>query len=129
MYSAMLLQAARMALPLLLLEARKDLQDLGIEAGPGGTQFRILQLALRPDVRLLVAIEVETGRIRHSRGALQLAGQPAMQFATTYDDFRTWNGILFAAREEQFAMGRHVGHTLIEEVEILTDAESEYFRP
>jgi hypothetical protein len=86
LHNAMLLQAARIALPLLLLEERENLEDLGTEAGPGGAHFRILQLPLRPDLNLFVAIDVATGRIRHSRGAMHMAGQPPMEFATTYED-------------------------------------------
>lgn len=129
MYNAMLLQAARIALPLLLVEKMANLKDLGTEAGPGGALFRVLQLPLRSDLALFVLIDVETGRIRHSRGSLYADERPIMEFATTYADFRSWNGILVAGREEQYAMGRHVGHTLIEKVEILASMTPEYFHP
>jgi hypothetical protein len=129
MHGAMLLQAARIALPLLLLEERAKLEDLGTESGPGGAVLRILRLPLQADLALIVAIEVETGHIVHSRGIISAGDRPVMEFATTYADFRSWNGILVAGREEQYAMGRHVGHTLIEKVEILDSVNPEEFRP
>ncbi|MDH3595709.1 MAG: hypothetical protein OEU09_13115 [Rhodospirillales bacterium] len=129
MYKAMLLQAARIAMPLLLLEEMANLKDLGTEAGPGGALFRVLQLPLRSDLALFVLIDVETGRIRHSRGSLYADERPIMEFATTYANFQSWNGILVAGREEQYAMGRHVGHTRIEKVEVLASVAPEDFRP
>jgi hypothetical protein len=129
LHGAMLLQAARLALPLILLEERAKLKDLGAEIGPDGGQFRVLELRLRTDLTLFVVVDVETGRIRHSRGVISAGDRPVMKFATTYADFRSWNGILVAGREEQYAMGRHVGHTLIEKVEILDSVNPEDFRP
>ena len=74
--AAMVLQAARLVLPWLLLERAADVRDLGSETAADGRRRRVLGLALEPDLALLVELDVESGHILHSRGLLR-QGRPA----------------------------------------------------
>jgi len=116
-HAAMLLQAARLQLPLLLHEARRRVTDLGLRE-TGGRPLRVLELALPGGMLLQVGIDMETARILRSAGGLESAG---LQFATEYADFRKVKGILVPFREENFAQGRRTGETVLEKVQVLAD--------
>jgi hypothetical protein len=129
MRAAMQLQAARLALPLLLLEKKDQVMDRGTATGHNGERLRALELPLSPHLVLFVWADQDSGRILASRGIIDLGGAKTMEFATIYGDFQTWEGRLFAGREEQFAMGRNIGYTLIETVEFLDTVAPGTFRP
>ena len=59
---------------------------------------------------------------------MSMAGQ-AMTFEAHYSDFRSWQGILVAAREDQFAMGRPIGYTVIDKVDFPTALPEQSFQP
>ncbi len=128
---AMVLQAARFSLPLNLLQRRDDLKDLGTVARDG-KELRVVELPLGKSLSLTAEIDPATGRILRStaRSAGGMGGMSMsvggtaggmVEFATTYDDFRKVDGILFAFREGNFAMGQHTGDTLLEKVEVLKE--------
>lgn len=125
---AMRLQAARLDLPRRLLEAGDRVKDLGYVPAGEGRFIRTLGLALAEHLALFVDIEVPGYRILSSRGQMRRAGA-AMEFGAAYSDFRRWSGILVAAREEQYAMGQHIGHTVIEKIELLSEPDPAAFRP
>jgi len=124
---AMALQAARLALPRILLDRRAQLIDRGSREIDGEI-VRLIELPLSEHTTLLVAVAAESARIVMSRGTMAMGGAK-MEFTTRYSDFREWDGILIAAREEQFAMGRHTGFTVIERVEFPADLPKEAFLP
>ncbi len=129
-FDAMVLQAARFALPLNLLERRARLKDRGTVERDGRAR-RVLELPLGGSLSLTAEIDPATGRILRSTAktvgamggkSMSVGGAPAaipVEFATTYADFRKVDGVLFAFREGNFAMGRSTGETLLEKVEIL----------
>lgn len=128
-FDAMVLQAARFALPLNLLQRRGDLKDLGTVTRDGKV-LRAVELPLGRGLSITAEIDPATGRILRSTAksaggmggmSMSVGGTPGggVEFATTYDDFRNVDGILFAFKEGNFAMGRHTGDTVIEKVEIL----------
>ncbi len=129
---AMLLQAARFALPLSLLERRRELKDLGT-ATRDGKSLRVLELPLGGNLSIAAEIDPATGRILRSTartvgvmGGKSMsvggtAGRMTVEFATTYDDFRKVDGILFAFKEGNFAMGQSTGDTVLEKVEVLKE--------
>lgn len=104
----MRLQAARLALPLLLADRRAEVRDLGLRDGR-----HILELALTPAMTLSVEIDPATNRIVRSSGK----GKD-IEFATNYSDFRSVDGLLFAFAEENFANGTKTAATALTKVEI-----------
>lgn len=129
MHGAMRLQAARMALPLILLDEKAKVMDKGMAKGPNDEDLRVLELPLGRHLVLFVGADPASGRILVSRGQLYLGDGTAMEFATTYSRFETRNGRLFAAKEEQFAMGVYTGFNLIENVEFVDVVGPETFQP
>ncbi len=131
-FDAMVLQAARFSLPLNLLERRGELKDLGSVTRDGKTR-RVLELPLGGNLSLTAEIDPATGRILRSTArsagamggkSMSVGGMPAgmtVEFATTYGDFRKVDGILFAFKEGNFAMGQYTGDTVLEKVEVLKE--------
>lgn len=128
-YDAMVLQAARIALPLNLLEGKRNLRDLG-DAERDGKKLRVLELPLGGEMTLTVEIEKETGTIVRTVGKNTAGpGTFAIEFVATYGDFRKVDGLLFAFREGNYAMGNHTGETILEKIEILKGIDAETFLP
>lgn len=127
MYSAMLLQAARLGLPNTLIDHRNRLRDTGIMTGRNGNSLRSLELVFHGNLRLLVGIDPETGRILESRSFVQTGQGHAMEFAAIYDDFRMIKGRLFAFRETHYMMGKQSGQTLLERIELAEQIPEELF--
>ncbi len=131
-FEGMVLQAARFALPLNLLQRRRDLKDLGTVERDGKAR-RVLELPLGGALSLTAEIDPATGRILRSTAktvgamggkSMSVGGAPggiAVEFATTYADFRKVGGVLFAFREGNFAMGQSTGETLLDKVEVLKE--------
>ena len=128
-FDAMVLQAARFALPLNLLQRRGEVKDLGT-VSRDGRERRVVELPLGVSLSMTVEIDPSTGRVLRSTAksaggmggmSMSVGGTPGggVEFATTYDDFREVDGILFAFKEGNFAMGQHTGDTVLEKIEIL----------
>lgn len=126
--AALLLQAARVALPWNLLAARDTLRDGG-EHAFGDGRLHFVELPLAGGLRLVAEVDPASGRVIRSRGILP--GHPGgeMVFGTLYDDFRTVDGRLYAGIEHHYAMGRYIGHSVIETVEFDTPIADALFRP
>lgn len=130
-FDAMVLQAARFALPLNLLQRRGDLKDLG-KVKMGGKELRVFELPLGGTLSMTAELDPATGRVLRSTaksaggmGAMSMSvgGTPGggVEFATTYDDFRKVDGVLFAFKEGNYAMGQHTGDTILEKVAVLKE--------
>jgi hypothetical protein len=119
LYSSMVLQAARIVLPKLLLEHRDRVEDLGLHEEEGLGRVHVLRLDLGHGLSVLAECDPATARIRRSRGLLTF-GEQSMEFGAVYSDYRTLpNGLVLAFREEHLAMGAATGHTQLESVELL----------
>jgi hypothetical protein len=125
---AMLIQAGRLALPLLLHRHASGLIDRGVTRR-GEQSLRRLELALGGAVVLTVEIDVASGLIVHTTGTFLVGGQAAPDFSVAYSDFREVGGILFPFREANYVGGRHVADTLIERIELLESASPKTFQP
>ena len=125
---ALILQAARVALPWNLLAARERLRDGG-EHRIGDARLHLMEMPLGDNLRMVAEIDPESGRILRSRGILTHPGGSEMVFGTVYEDFRTADGRLYAAVEHHYAMGRYIGRSLIESVEYDTPIADGLFRP
>lgn len=130
-FDAMVLQAARLALPRNLLEAAGKVEDLGA-VQRDGRSLRVLSFPLGEGISMRVEIDPATGRILRSAGRSESGrgGMPGgIEFITEYGDFREVDGVLFPFREKNIAMGTHTGDTVLDRIEILAAAPEGSFRP
>ena len=128
LYSAMLLQAARLGLPSILFEHQNHVRDAGLMTGKQGESLHALELNFQGKYLLIVGIDPSNGQILESHGIIMNNGVN-MEFATTYHDFRFQDGRMFAFEEVHYAMGQKTGYTRIQRIEILSDLPEEMFHP
>lgn len=88
---AMRLQAARIALPVLLIEKRAELRSAGENA---------IEIPVADKMTVTIEIDPQTGHILKSTGKAE-----DIEFSTAYSEFRRVDGLLFAFRETNTAMG------------------------
>lgn len=124
---ALILQAARVALPWNLLAARASLRDAG-EHKFGEGRLHFIEMPLADGLTLIAEVDPESGRILRSRGILR-HGSSQMVFGTVYEDFRSTAGRMHAAVEHHFAMNRYIGRSYIESVEYDRPLPDSLFRP
>ena len=130
-FEAMVLQAARLALPRNLLSAAGRIADLGT-VRRDGKGLRALSFSPGEGMSMRVEVDPDSGRILRSlaRSESGLEGMPGgIGFETVFEDFREVDGVRFPFLEQNFAMGRHTGETVLNRVEILAAAPEGSFRP
>ena len=101
---AMRLQAARLALPLLLAEKRAELTS---------PAKNTIEIPLPSSMTLTIEVDPATGRVLKSTGRAE-----GIEFTTSYSDFRKVDGLLFAFREANTAQGMPTGNNEISSVEV-----------
>ena len=101
---AMRLQAARLAIPLLLVEKKTDLKSVGPNS---------IEIPISGDLTVTIDVDLATGHILKSTGKAE-----GVDFSTAYSDFRNVDGLLFAFREANTAQGMATGTNEISKVEI-----------
>lgn len=126
--SAIALQAARVALPWNMLGLKSTTVDKGTETHADGKIVQLLEFPIESGLKMVLEVEVATGHILRSLGILTV-GTQAMEFATRYSDFRSANGRTYAGHEEQYAMGQHIGDSVIESVEYPPTLPDNTFEP
>jgi hypothetical protein len=126
-HGAMVLQAARMSLPLSLAGALDRVVDEGV-LERGGQPFRALTLPIGDGMSVTAEIDEATGRIGRSVARMP-AGHGSLEFVTAFSDFREVSGTWVAFREENYVAGRHSGTTELRSVEYLPEAPTGAFRP
>lgn len=125
---AVALQAARIELPWNMLAKQSSVLDLGTASNADGKTVRAFEFPLEDQLKLVVEIDPESGHILRSRG-IQSIGGSTIEFTTDYSDFRKENGRIHAVHEEHFAMGQHIGHSIIEKVEYPATLPDSAFMP
>lgn len=115
-HGALVLQAARMALPWRLQENARRVIDLGAGKSNEGKPVRVLEWTVREGIKLIVDVDAESRLILRSRGILTI-NNASMEFATGYEDYRTVAGRRVAMTERHFAMGEYTGTTRLDSVE------------
>ena len=101
---AMRLQAARLAIPALLLDRRADVK---VRDG------NVLELAVAPGLTLTMEVDPKTNRVTRSVSKLE-----GMEFSTNYAGFRSVDGLLFPFTEENFANGTKTATTTLAKIEV-----------
>jgi hypothetical protein len=104
----MQLQAARLALPTLLISKRAALKDLGTKDG-----IRAIEIPLSATLALTVNIDPKTSRILRSTGSAS-----GLEFVVDYSDFRRVGGLLFPFAEAGMAQGMPTANTKIESIAV-----------
>ena len=102
--AAMRLQAARLALPALLIDRRADVK---VRDG------HMLEVAIAPAMTVTMEIDPKTNRVLRSVSKAEW-----IEFATTYSDFKSVDGLLFPFSEENFANGTKTATTTLTKIEI-----------
>ncbi len=128
LHGALVLQAARMALPWRLQENAQRVIDLGIPAGGTAKSVRTLEWTVQEGIKLIVEIDPENRLILRSRGILTI-NDASMEFATGYEDYRLVAGRKVAMIERHFAMGQYIGSTTLESVEFPAVLPAPTFNP
>lgn len=113
MLDAMILQAARIDLPMLLIDRAGSVSDRG-ETKRDGVSYRVLEVALPRSMKVTLEIDPKTHHIVRSIGSMT-----SMSFETVYSDFRTIDGRLFAMHETNIAAGMTTGETVLTKVEVI----------
>lgn len=126
MRSAMDYQLLRSDLPGVLLRNRDRLTDGGVKEHEGG-RHRIIVLAWSKTVEMRYRVDLESFRITQVESVLNMGGRTVI-FATSFDDFRLVDGVLFPFRETNYASGAHVADTFVDRV-VLDPEELEPFLP
>ena len=125
---ALVLQAARMGLAWRLQENAQRVSDLGTRPDSAGKPARVLEWQVQEDIRLTVEIDPATLLIRRSRGTLAY-NNAFMEFATTYENYRTVEGRQVAMTEQHYAMGQFIGTTTLDSVEFPAVLPAPTFNP
>ncbi len=121
---AMRLQAARALLPWNLLKSGR-VTLLGSRTDDRGQRVQTLVLMLDSPLSLVVDVDPASGRILRSTGL----GIGSLQFVTEYSEFRQLGERLAAIREDHYAMGRHIGHSILQRIDFLPDPGPAAFTP
>jgi hypothetical protein len=124
--ASMMLQAARLDLPALLQAWEARVEDRGTQV-LDGRKLRVLALEVAPAMTVEAGLDPETGRIVRSR-SVGTGGGP-VEFITTYEDYRTVDGVLVAFREINWANGQTTGETVLEQAAFPASLPDDLFRP
>jgi hypothetical protein len=124
-FEAMVLQAARLDVPWLLMKSKSKLVDHG-NVERDGRRLQVLELPLENGLSVSAGIEPATGHILFSSGTTKTG---SMTFETSYDDLRKVDGVLFAFKETNMAQGAKTAETILSKIEILKETPEDTFKP
>jgi hypothetical protein len=116
---AMVLQAARVDLPYLLVKEAARVQDVGTLQRDGQAR-RVVELKLGRGLTMTAELDPSTGRVLRSVGTFLAPGAGPMEFATDYAAFEAMNGTLVARQERNVANGTLTGTTTLEKISFST---------
>ncbi len=125
---AIILQAARIALPWTVLSRRSTAVDLGTKIDEDGRSVQVIEFPLGEQRTIVAEIDPARGYILRSSGS-EMANGTVLEFATRYSDFRVIDGRVHAAHEEQTAKGIKTGYSVIEKIEYLDSLPDSDFAP
>ena len=129
LFDAMTLQAARMTVPLMLLENEANLRYSGLLKSDNGRSWHIFRIPLAKNGHLMVQVEPGSFLIRATAGIMPAANGGRLEFVTTYDRFERFGGLLVATKEQHYAMGNYVGWSEIAATRFPATLPDALFRP
>lgn len=130
MAKAMFLQAARLDLPWLIMQAGQNLQMLGPVKHEDGRTLQALEIPMADGgIRLIAVVDPETGLIVRSHGMVVPAPGQKVEFGTLYEGHKDLNGMILDTEETHFARGQPTGKTVLEKSEVVPGFPDSLFRP
>lgn len=129
MAKAMFLQAARLDLPWLILQAGPDIKLLGPVKYAEGRELIALEVPMAEGTRLIAVVDPDTGLILRSHGLIVPAPNQQVEFGTLYEDHRKLGDMFVATQETHFARGHPTGKTTLESSEVVDGFPNSLFRP
>lgn len=129
MARAMLLQAARLDLPYLIMNAGRNIKMLGPVNRGDGRDLKGLEIPMQDDLRLIAVVDAKTGYIVSSHGIISVSPSQGMEFATINSGHKKINGMVFATEEAHFAQGQATGNTVLNKSDVVQDLSDTVFRP
>lgn len=129
MAKAMFLQAARLDLPWLILQAGADIKMLGPVKYGEGRELTALEVPMAEGTRLIAVVDPETGYIVRSHGLIMPAPNQQVEFGTLYEDHRKLGDMFVAAQETTFVRGHPTGKTTLEKSEVVDGFPDGLFKP
>lgn len=129
MARAMYLQAARLDLPYLIMQAGEDLDVFDPEFAGETRTLKGVEVPMGDGLRLIAIIDTETGYIVHSRGLISVVPGHEMEFATDYAGHGDMGGMVLASEEIHFVRGQTTGATWLDKAQVVQDLADTIFGP
>lgn len=129
MAKAMLLQAARLDLPWLILQAGANIASLGPVKHDDGRILQALEIPMPDGIRLIAVVDPETGLIVRSHGRVETAPGAGVEFGTLYEGHGELDGMILDTEETHFARGQPTGKTVLQTSETVPGFPEGTFRP
>jgi len=130
MAKAMFLQAARLDLPWLIMQAGPDIMLLGPVKHDDGRILQALEIPMADGgIRVIAVVDPETGLIVRSHGQIVPAPNQKVEFGTLYEGHKKLDGMFLATEETHFARGQPTGKTTLEKSEVVKGFPEGTFRP
>jgi hypothetical protein len=129
MARAMYLQAARLDLPWLIMQAGQDIVMLGPVKHDDGRDLEALEIPMAEGIRLIAVVDPATGLIVRSHGMVVPGPGQKVEFGTLYEGHGDLNGMFLAAQETHFARGQPTGKTVLESSEAVEGFPESVFKP
>lgn len=128
MAKAMMLQAARLDLPYLILRAGQDIKLAGPADRDNDRHPKGLEIPMAEGLRLIAIIDAKTGYIVSSHGLVSIAPNHEMEFTTIYSSHKEMNGMVVATEETHFVRGQATGKTVLDKSEVVQELSDAIFR-
>lgn len=129
MARAMLLQAARLDLPYLIMKAGQNIKKSMPVNDAGNRDLKSLEIPMEKGLRLIAVIDADTGYIVSSHGLISITPDQGMVFATFYSGHKKINGRVIGTEEAHFAQGQPTGNTVLEKSEVVQELSDAIFHP
>ncbi len=129
MARAMVLQATRLDLPWLILQASADIVLLGPVKHDDGRDLKALEIPMARGLRLTAVVDPATGLIVRSHGRVETAPGVGVEFGTLYEGHGELGGLFLAAQETHFARGQPTGKTVLDKSEVVPGFPDSVFQP
>jgi hypothetical protein len=127
---AMVLQAARLSLPLGLLDRMGGLKEKE-PVTRDDNLLRVLEVPLGKGLDMTVEIDPRTGRIMRTAGSIKggMKGHETIEFVTMYGDFRKVGNVLFPFAETNVTIGQVTGETRLDRIDLSVPSPEKLFAP